>query len=362
MESSFRPAVSWTMKQLRLRPGLSLFYVCLSLLFAVAEWLEPVMLERFVNSAVAGQRDDIAIIAYVSLLVLTSIPFLYYLKTVLKIKIRFDLNQQTNVHFLKLDAAYYGGQNTSQLVKHLTKAQNGTISLVQVFVNPTILVQIPLAIMASAYIAQESVPVVLCLLGFMVVYLAIGLSLGRRMAIKEKEENELDTTIATEREEMVAHVPFLQQQQVTDRFYQAMRALDKSSRNQNLTLTRLYAFYNWLAGNVGVLGGLLAVVYFLPRVIAGELSVGTFFALYLYVGMVVAPALHLGDLYAQFKSAWAEAEPLPKFFAEQPRVKDVDYPLVLEPLKHQISFDSVTFFYPQHPNKMVLRDASFLIL
>ena len=355
------PALSWVILQTEGYGWAVIGYMLLSLVFAAAAWLIPQLLERFVNEAAAGNQDSYSKLWYLALLAFTAIPVLTWLRRRLVLKLVFNLEQRIMRHFLILDRPYYDRQNIGELPKHLAKAVNGTQNLLFALLTPSFLVQVPLAFFAGWYIAQTSMSVVILLLGFMAAYLFVGVRLGKLMATKEKEENEIGTTIDNRREEVVKQVTFIQLQQATEPVYQALRRRDEDQLAQNNYLTWLYALFEWLSGKVEFVAGLLMVLFFLPSVASGELQMGTFFALYIYMGYVVQPALFWGDVYAQIKSAWAEAEPAAEFLREQPSIHDHPDAVDLDPLDAGMSFQAVSFAYKGEEREPVLRDVSFEI-
>lgn len=361
MKKKLHPALLWVIKQTE-GYGLAVMgYMLLSLVFAGAGWMVPQLLERFVNEGAAGRYDWYSMFGYLLFLAFTALPVLVWYRRRLVLGMVFNLEQRLMRQFLRLDCPYYDRKNIGELTKHLAKAVRGTQDLLQALLTPSFLVQVPLAIFAGWYIAQTNVWVVLLLVTFMAVYLLLGIRLGKLIAVQEKEENVLGTTIDNRREEVVKRATFLQQQLATDAFYQSLRQQDEIQLAKNHQLTRLYALFIWLAGKVEFLAGFVMVFFFLPAVVEGELPLGTFFALYLYCNYVVEPAIHWGDVYAQVKSAWAEAEPAMEFLAEEPTILDADEAVALEPLTTEIAFRSVSFAYKGREGEPVLHDVSFTI-
>lgn len=355
------PAFAWTLSQVRDHKWSVTGLVIVSILFALGEWAEPQMLQWFLNSAGEGEYNYVAIVAYIVLVTLTAAPALFFWRRWLIGRVAFEIDQRMLLHLLRLDQKYFDEHDISETMKSLRKGVRGTTNLIDAFSATSLLVQTPLAILAALFIAQYSV-VVVCLLGFfMVTYLVVGMKLGKRMANLEKAENDLDTVIEARREEMAAHVPFLQQQRATDAFYQMSLRRDEEQLSQYHNLTWQYTFFGGLSGLVQVVAGLLLVIFFLPQVVSGKMPVGTFFALFIYMNYMVQPALRWGDIYAQVKSAWSETEPLTKFFEERPTIFDREGAVPLLPLREAITFASVSFAYSGEENKPVLHDVSFVI-
>jgi ATP-binding cassette subfamily B protein len=355
------PAFSWVLTQVRDHKRAVTGLVAVSLLFAFAEWAEPQMLERFVNAAANGERDIVGISAYIVLLVLTALPLLFYLIRKLVGTVAFEVEQRLTLHLMSLDQKYFDQHDTSELMKSLNKGVRGTVSLIEAFSATSLLVQVPLAIMAAVFIAQYNVVVVLLLGLFIVAYLVVGMQLGKRMATLEKAENELDTVIEARREEMAAHMSFLQQQRATKAFYRASRERDERQLTQYHNLTWQYTSFTGLSGMVQVFAGLMLVFFFLPQVVRGDMPIGTFFALYIYMSYVIQPALRWGDIYAQVKSAWSETEPLAEFLNEKPVVVDREGAVALAPLQCAITFSRVSFAYKGWESQPVLQDVSITI-
>ncbi len=328
---------------------------------AGAEWLEPQMLERFVNAAATGTYDVVAMTAYITLLVLTAIPVLYWWRRRLVGVVIFDLEQRMMRQLIRLDQSYFDRHDNRELLKHLGKGVGGTVQLLHSYFATSLLVQVPLAIMAAVYIASYSITVLVILILFLGIYVFVGARLGKHLATIVKDRNELDTVVQARREEMAAHMPFLQLQRATEAFYRRSRDRDERDLVLHHRITWTDAIFRWLSAMVQVVSGVLLALFFLPAVVRGDISVGTFFALYIYMNHVVQPALSAGEIYAGVQSAWAETKPLADFFHEQPMVIDREGAVPLLPLRDKITLASVSFAYPGKENESVLRDVSVMI-
>jgi len=90
----------------------------------------------------------------------------------------------------------------------------------------------------------------------------------------------------------------------------------------------------------------VTISIFIPMIIDGSLTVGTFFALSMYAQRVVQPASFLGDLYSEIKRSGAILLPLMKMLDVEPDVVEQKNALRLNLLKDGILVRNLSFRYP----------------
>ena len=96
-----------------------------------------------------------------------------------------------------------------------------------------------------------------------------------------------------------------------------------------------------------------------PRVIAGELSVGTLTAFLLYLTILFGPVFTLSELYDTVQAAMAGAERIGGALATRPAIRDCDTPLPLPRPRGEIRLEGACFAYPDAdgaPGPQVLHD------
>jgi ATP-binding cassette, subfamily B, heavy metal transporter len=349
----------WVLQQFDGRKWHAAGILILAICFALGDWYETRMLGELVNAGAARVLDWTSAFIYLTLVFLTSTPLLIWSRRRLVENALVDLELRLAAKQATLDAQFYDRRNLKELHEELGKGIGGTHELMYTYLNSGLIVQIPLALMAGWYIAQFSLIALVFLVVFMFLFLWGGSKLGKKIAKEEREKSQQGTVMDASQQEVLTQIVFLQQQQAVGAANKLLRDRLKEVLAITNLLTNLYSVFRWLSGQASVVSAVVMMVVFLPDLVSGTLSPGTFMVLYMYCGQVTQPALGWGSIYAEVKSAWAEAEPLVKFFSEQPVVVDMDDAAELQPLSTSISFAGVSFAYQGNQGRPTLRNVSF---
>ncbi len=94
-------------------------------------------------------------------------------------------------------------------------------------------------------------------------------------------------------------------------------------------------------------------------VLAGTVSIGTFYAFISYIGQLFDPIQELAEQFATLQSAVASAEKIFTLMDTKPLIRDAEKPVSVSPIRGRIEFDHVWFAY--QGEEWVLRDVSFTI-
>ncbi len=141
--------------------------------------------------------------------------------------------------------------------------------------------------------------------------------------------------------------------------------LEKFERENEEWFRRRYAVIRVWANNWPTFTLILASSIFLllwfggPRAMAGELTVGSLFALISYVLMLNGPVQRLGFLVNLAATAGASASRVFEIIDTPSEVEEVANPLVLRDVAGEVVFEHVSFRYGDGP--LVLEDVSFRV-
>ena len=94
-------------------------------------------------------------------------------------------------------------------------------------------------------------------------------------------------------------------------------------------------------------------------VLAGAVSIGTFYAFISYIGQLFDPIQELAEQFATLQSAIASAEKIFTLLDTKPLISDAERPVSVRPIRGRIEFDHVWFAYSGED--WVLKDVSFTI-
>lgn len=104
-------------------------------------------------------------------------------------------------------------------------------------------------------------------------------------------------------------------------------------------------------------------LYYTGIVILGveKVSVGTLLAFGSYINMFWRPIMHLSDFYNQLITNIAAAERIFELLDTPPEIQDTDGALPLPQIQGAVTFENVSFAYPDAPESKVLDQVSFHI-
>jgi len=104
-----------------------------------------------------------------------------------------------------------------------------------------------------------------------------------------------------------------------------------------------------------------ALLLSLPKVEAGELSVGQFIAIQAYIINLYAPLNFLGTIYTMVVNSVVDMRNFASLLAEKPAIVDEPNAPKLACAEYTIEYDAVSFRYKGQPEERSLRDVSFHI-
>jgi ABC-type multidrug transport system fused ATPase/permease subunit len=108
---------------------------------------------------------------------------------------------------------------------------------------------------------------------------------------------------------------------------------------------------------MGVVGAIVMYVG-ARQILAGTLTIGSFFTYTLFLGFLIAPIIQIVSIGTQLTEALAGLERTQEILNEYPEDRDPRRTVVLKDIYGSIEFDHVSFSYDGE--RMVLKDISFL--
>jgi ATP-binding cassette subfamily B protein len=152
---------------------------------------------------------------------------------------------------------------------------------------------------------------------------------------------------------------------VVKAFNQETREIRRfGERNEDVTaeFNRIHHMWTgfWPLLMLGVHGATVAVWAFaMPRLLGSGtvLSAGTFVSFLLYTTMFIGPIEVIGQIARTINRATTSAHRVFEVLDTEPEVRDVPEPVLLEPVRGRVTFESVTFGYDGV--RQVLRGVSF---
>ena len=279
--------------------------------------------------------------------------------------IEYDLRNDLYRHLERLDASYYSSVRTGDLMARLTN----DLSAVRQAVGPAIMYlanTIAGGAFAIGFMLHIS-PVLTVVAALPMALLPVlGLLLGRHIHARFESVQAHFSDLTTMAQENLAGVRIVRAFRQEDAEEARFGTLNDEYLEKNMSLTRLYGImqpgFSIFAGL-----GMVAVVGFGGSlVLSGAISVGSFVAFGMYLGMLTWPLIALGWVINLFQRGAASMSRLLEVLDASPRLNEPAAPRALPPAAagRSIEFRNVGFHYPAEsgePPRWVLRGITFTV-
>ena len=277
--------------------------------------------------------------------------------------IEFDLRNSLFRQLESVDATYYGRMRTGDLMARLTN----DLSAVRMAAGPAIMYltnTIAGGAFALAFMIHISPRMTLLAAVPMAILPLLGLLMGRHIHARFEAVQSHFSDLTTLAQENLAGVRIVRAFRQEDAEIARFAALNEGYLEKNMRLTQLYGLmqpgFSVFAGF-----GMVAVLWLGGRyVISGEISVGSFVAFGMYLGMLTWPLIALGWVINLFQRGAASMTRLLDVLDAKSVLAEPAHPRSLPRATagRSLEFRNVSFHYPAEPGhapRWVLRDISF---
>ncbi|HEY6825841.1 MAG TPA: ABC transporter ATP-binding protein [Gemmatimonadaceae bacterium] len=281
--------------------------------------------------------------------------------------IEYDLRNELFRHLERLDATYYSSVRTGDLMARLTN----DLSAVRQAVGPAIMYlanTIAGGAFAIGFMLHISPLLTVVAALPMTLLPVLGLLLGRHIHARFESVQAHFSDLTTMAQENLAGVRIVRAFRQEDAEEARFGVLNDQYLEKNMSLTRLYGImqpgFSIFAGL-----GMVAVVGFGGSlVLKGTISVGSYVAFGLYLGMLTWPLIALGWVINLFQRGAASMARLLEVLDASPKLPEPVAPRTLPPAGagagRSIEFRNVGFHYPTEPGqptRWVLRGITFTV-
>jgi ATP-binding cassette subfamily B protein len=277
--------------------------------------------------------------------------------------IEFDLRNALFRQLESVDATFYARMRTGDLMARLTN----DLSAVRMAVGPAIMYltsTIASGGFALAFMIHISPRLSLIAAVPMALLPVLGILMGRQIHARFEAVQAHFSDLTTLAQENLAGVRVVRAFRQEDAEIARFDALNEGYLEKNMRLARLYGLmqpgFSIFAGL-----GMVAVIWFGGAlVVAGTITVGSFVAFGMYLGMLTWPLIALGWVINLFQRGAASMTRLLDILDARSALVDAAQPLVLPPstFGRTLEFRNVGFHYPGEPGhapRWVLRGISF---
>ena len=277
----------------------------------------------------------------------------------------FDLRNSLFRQLESVDATYYARMRTGDLMARLTN----DLSAVRMAAGPAIMYltnTIAGGAFALAFMIHISPRMTLLAALPMAILPALGLLMGKHIHARFEAVQSHFSDLTTLAQENLAGVRIVRAFRQEEAEIARFGALNEGYLEKNMRLTQLYGLmqpgFSVFAGL-----GMVAVLWLGGRfVISGEISVGSFVAFGMYLGMLTWPLIALGWVINLFQRGAASMTRLLDVLDAKSGLPEPAHPRALPPAEtgRSLEFRNVSFHYPVEPGhepRWVLRHISFTV-
>ena len=349
--------------RLQLAGGLTLV-VLSSALVSVVPRLLQIALDRIRSGAPTGNIWTIAAAMIAVTIVAGSMRFGMRMSlNSISRRMEYDLRNDLFRKLETLDQGYFGRVRTGDLMARLTN----DLGAVRMAIGPAVMYLASTifgGIFALYFMLRIDARLTAIALLPMICMPAVAIVLGRRIHDRFDAVQENFSRLTTLAQENLAGVrivrAFRQEDAEIDRF----RVLNEEYVERNMALTRLYGI---MQPSFGIFagGGMVAVLGIGGALtLRGTISVGSFVAFGMYLGMLTWPMIALGWVTNLFQRGAASMARLAEILDARPSMAEPPTPRPLPPARagRSIEFRNVGFHYGASSGepRWVLRDISFV--
>ena len=268
-----------------------------------------------------------------------------------------ELRQQVQQHISRLPVSFYDSNKAGTLVSRIMSDVDGVRNLLG-----TGLVELVGGLLTSAIamvvLLRISALMTLMAFSFILVFaIALNRAFGTIRPIF-RERGKIYAEVTGRLTESLGGVRVVKGYHAEEREEAVftggvMRLLDNVMRT--LTATSLMSLSATVL--MGVVG---AIVMFVGagEILAGKLTIGSFFTYTLFLGFMIAPIIQIVAIGTQLTEALAGLERTQEILRERPEDRDPRRTVVLDEIYGRVEFDHVSFSYDG--DRLVLKDVSFL--
>ena len=267
-----------------------------------------------------------------------------------------ELRQRVQAHIGRLPVAFYDSTKTGTLVSRIMNDVEGVRNLIG-----TGLVEL-LGGLITASIALVVLFRISSLMTVLAATFLLSFALALKKALKTirpifRERSKINSEVTGRLAESLGGVRVMKGYHAEEREEKVFASgVTRLLNNVLRTLTATSVMSLSASLLLGVVGTVIMFVG-ARQIMAGRLTIGSFFTYTLFLGFLVAPIMQIVSIGTQLTEAFAGLERTHEILAERPEDRDPDRSVSLGDIEGHISFQNVSFSYDG--TRTVLYDVSF---
>ncbi|CAN5275685.1 ABC transporter ATP-binding protein [soil metagenome] len=274
-------------------------------------------------------------------------------------RVEYDLRNDFFRHLLRLDAPFYNGMQTGEIMSRATN----DIQAVRMAAGPAYMYlvnTIAVSIFALTLMVWISPRLTLLALVPMILLPPVTIFFGNVIHTRFERIQEQFGALSTMVQENLAGIRIVQAYGQERPQTQHFQSLAEDYLQRNMGLARISGLFYPVLTLLAGLGMVIVLWLGGMAIVRGEITVGEFVAFGLYLGMLTWPMIALGWVVNLFQRGAASMGRINRILATRPAVRDPEQPLEPREIRGELEFRNVSFRYPGSERE-VLQNVSFRV-
>lgn len=263
-------------------------------------------------------------------------------------KFEFSTRQKLFVQFTKLSEHYYSNHGVGKLLSYfmndVTSVRETIANGVNQTTNATILLLSVIIMMGISGIPLYLVFV--CVLPLLTIPLFV-IYFGPRIRTRSRAVQESLAAMTESAEEQFGGMKVTKTFAVEHVAEERFGATVDQIRANQLGLVRMTSLFQALIPFAGALSLVIAITYGGILSIRGQLSLGSFVTLTLYLRMIMTPLQQIGNVINVMLRSRASLDRLNRLLAEEPDIRELDDAMPISAEEASIEIRHLSFTYPE---------------
>ncbi|WP_430112623.1 ABC transporter ATP-binding protein [Paenibacillus sp. B1-33] len=260
----------------------------------------------------------------------------------------FNTRQKLFVQFTKLSEHYYSNHGVGKLLSYfmndVTSVRETIANGVNQTTNATILLLSVIIMMGISGIPLYLVFV--CVLPLLTIPLIV-IYFGPRIRTRSRAVQESLAAMTESAEEQFRGMKVTKTFAVEHVAEERFGATVDEIRDNQLGLVRMTSLFQALIPFAGALSLVIAITYGGILSIQGQLSLGSFVTLTLYLRMIMTPLQQIGNVINVMLRSRASLDRLNRLLTEEPDIRELDDAMPISAEKAAIEIKHLSFTYPE---------------
>lgn len=269
--------------------------------------------------------------------------------------IEYDLKNEVYQHYQELCSTFYKKNRTGDLMSRISE----DVSKVRMYFGPALMYSIntiALFVIVISYMVSIAPTLTLyTLLPLPVLSITI-YQLSKAINIRSTKVQETLAKLSSFTQESFSGIGVIKSYNLQDSIEASFATLSQESKNQNVALARIQAWFFPLMILLIGFSNLLVIYVGGKQYIAGEIEIGVLAEFIIYVTMLTWPVATVGWVTSIVQQAEASQKRINAFLQQKPTIENGFSTKKI--LQSQLNFEKVSFTYPDTGFK-ALKDITF---